>query len=171
MPLQSPEIPCLYPRITHTQNYTHVTNLPSQALAANNSIPHMSRAILASRPSCTDMVPGSPLRHFLYKSRSNVQFCMPSYLPYFPTPFDRRRLLSLYARLHAALHAKPAALKIHYEVASACVALAWSTPLFELYAVAPPNTSRASLAQAAMKVVQWVRREEERVFIIGGAVF
>lgn len=43
--------------------------------------------------------------------------------------------------------------------------------MFELYAVAPPNTSRQALAQGAMKVVQWVRREEERVFIIGGAVF
>ena len=51
------------------------------------------------------------------------------------------------------------------------LALAWSTPLFELYAVAPANTSRAALAQIANKVIQWVRREEERVFIIGGAVF
>jgi hypothetical protein len=123
------------------------------------------------RPSCTDIVPGSPLRHFLYKSRGNVQFSMPSYTPYFSSALDRRRLMSLYAHLHAALHAKPAGLKIHHETSSACIALAWSTPLFELYAVAPPNTSRAALAQGAMKIVQWVRREEERVFIIGGAVF
>ena len=123
------------------------------------------------RPSCTDIVPGSPLRHFLYKSRGNVQFCMPSYTPYFPTAFDRRRLTSLYAHLHATLHAKPTGLKIHHETSISCIALAWSTPLFELYCVAPPNTSRQALAQGAMKVVQWVRREEERVFIIGGAVF
>jgi|TARA_R110002003_G_scaffold68_13_gene6149 hypothetical protein len=51
------------------------------------------------------------------------------------------------------------------------IALAWSTPLFELYAVAPANTSRAALAQSANRIVQWVRKEEERVFIIGGAVF
>lgn len=96
---------------------------------------------------------------------------MPSFAPYFASPLDRRRLLSLYAHLHATLHARPAPLKIHHEVGGAWVALAWSTPLFELYAVAPPNTARAALAQGAMKVVQWVRREEERVFIIGGAVF
>ena len=51
------------------------------------------------------------------------------------------------------------------------MALGWSTPLFELYAVAPANTSRAALAHGANKIIQWVRREEERVFIIGGAVF
>lgn len=96
---------------------------------------------------------------------------MPSYTPYFPSPIDRRRLLSLYAHLHATLHAKPSGLKIHHETGSGCVALAWSTPLFEMYAVAPANTSRAALAQGAMGVVRWVRREEERVFIIGGAVF
>jgi hypothetical protein len=43
--------------------------------------------------------------------------------------------------------------------------------LFELYAVAPATTSRTALAMAANNVVKWVRREEERVFIIGGAVF
>ena len=44
------------------------------------------------------------------------------------------------------------------------------TPLFELYCVAGPHATRNALAQSANKVVQWVRREEERVFIIGGAV-
>lgn len=43
--------------------------------------------------------------------------------------------------------------------------------MFELYAVAPANTYRAALAQAANRLIQFVRREEERVFIIGGAVF
>ena len=30
--------------------------------------------------------------------------------------------------------------------------------------------SRSALAQGANKVIQWVKREEEKVFIIGGAV-
>jgi hypothetical protein len=142
-----------------------------QALTLNHSITHIHTAVRTGRPTCTDIVPGSPLRHFLYKSRGNVQFFQPSFHPYFSTPLERRRLLTLYAHLHSTLHAKPTSLKIHHETGSSCIALAWSTPLFELYAVAPPNTSRAALAQGAMKVVQWVRREEERVFIIGGAVF
>lgn len=100
-----------------------------------------------------------------------MQFTQPSFEPYFPSSLERRRLLSLYAHLHSTLHSKPTSLKIHHETSSSCIALGWSTPLFELYAVAPPTTSRAALAQGAMKVVQWVRREEERVFIIGGAVF
>lgn len=81
------------------------------------------------------------------------------------------RLINLYNKLHSNLHSKPSTLKVHHETNTTCIALAWSTPLFELYAVAPAITSRAALAQSANKIIQWVRREEERVFIIGGAVF
>jgi hypothetical protein len=81
------------------------------------------------------------------------------------------RLLNLYNKLHSNIHNKPNTLKVHHETNTTSIALAWSTPLFELYAVAPAHTSRAALAQSANKIIQWVRREEERVFIIGGAVF
>ncbi|KAF2747559.1 DUF254-domain-containing protein [Sporormia fimetaria CBS 119925] len=140
-------------------------------LQKNGSINHIRQAVKGGRFTCTDIVPGSPLRHFLYKSRGNVQFTMPSWDPYFNTLFDRRRLTCLYATLHAQVHAKPAALKIIHETTTTNISLGWSTPLFELYCVAPSTTSRAALSQAANKIVQWVRREEERLFIIGGAVF
>lgn len=142
-----------------------------ETLQRNGSIAAIQTAVKHGRPKCTDIVPGTPLRHFLYKSRGNVQFTMPSYSPYFDDALERRRLISLYNKLHATLHSKPPTLKLHHETNTSCIALAWSTPLFELYAVAPANVSRAALAASANKIVQWVRREEERVFIIGGAVF
>ncbi|KAL1628483.1 Vacuolar fusion protein mon1 [Neofusicoccum ribis] len=111
-----------------------------EQLEKNGSLEVIRTAVNRGRLSCTDIAPGTVLRHFIYKSRGNVQFTMPSYEPYFKTDLDKRLL-------------------------------AWTTPLFELYAIAPGTTSRAALAQAANKVIQWVRREEERVFIIGGAVF
>ena len=61
-------------------------------------------------------------------------------------------------------------LKVHHCVSRDFTSLAWVTPLFEFYGVAGPGTRREALAQSANRVIQWVRREEERVFIIGGAV-
>ena len=61
-------------------------------------------------------------------------------------------------------------LKVHHCVGRDSVALAWVTPVFELYCVAGPTASRNALAHSANKVVQWVRNGEERIFIIGGAV-
>ncbi len=122
------------------------------------------------RPAATDIIPGTVLRHFLYKSRANVQFMMPSYEPHFPNMVACRRLLSLYHTLHASVHAKNAHLKVQHRVSRDSISLAWTTSLFELYCVAGPQVSRNALAQSANKVIQWARREEERIFIIGGAV-
>lgn len=81
------------------------------------------------------------------------------------------RLMTLYHNLHASTHAKHSHLKVLHCVSRDSISLAWTTPLFEFYCIAGPNASRAGLAQGANKVIQWVKREEERVFIIGGAVF
>ncbi|KAI9808457.1 MAG: Vacuolar fusion protein mon1 [Pycnora praestabilis] len=140
-------------------------------LENNGSMGVIKTSVQRGRPKATDIVPGTVLRHFLYKSRGNVQFTMPSFEPYFDTLLGRRRLLSMYHTLHASVHAKNAHLKVHHCVSQDSISLAWVTPLFELYCVAGPRTSRNALAQGANRVVQWVRREEERVFIIGGAVF
>ena len=51
----------------------------------------MRAAIQRGRPLTTDIIPGTVLRHFLYKSKGNVQFTIPSYEPYFATVPDRRR--------------------------------------------------------------------------------
>ena len=146
-------------------------------------------AVTRGRPTATDIVPGTVLQHFLYKSRGNLQYVMPSYEPHFTTLLARRRykkrvpsvilhimtnylyrLLSLYHTLHTSVHTKMAHLKVHHCVSRDSISLAWITPHFELYCIAGSNASRNALAQSANKVVQWVRREEERVFIIGGAV-
>ena len=48
-------------------------------------------ALRQGRPSTTDLIPGTVLRHFLYKSKGNVQFVMPAYEPEYGTLLARRR--------------------------------------------------------------------------------
>lgn len=146
-------------------------------LLSNGGLALITSALAASpdrsgRPALATIIApgGSPLSHFLYKSRANVQFCMPS-LEAFAAPAARRRLLSLYHRLHASMHAKHAHLRVLHGVGDGAASLAWITPVFELYCVAGPNVSRAAMTEGANKVVQWAKREEERLFIIGGGVF
>lgn len=143
-----------------------------QQLTLNNSISILKTAIRKGRPTCTEILsPSTPLRHFVYKSRPNVQFFTPSFSPNFDSLVPRRRLISLYSAMHASIHAKTAKLKVHHCVARDAVALGWETGSYELYCVAGAGASRESVAKAAVEVVKWVKREEERVFIIGGAVF
>ncbi|KAI5361316.1 Putative vacuolar fusion protein Mon1 [Septoria linicola] len=140
-------------------------------LESSGSMSNIKTAIRKGHATCSEIVPGTSLRHFLYKSRGNVQFVMPSFEPYFTGLMGRRKLVSLYAQLQEALHSRTARLKVQHSISADSTSLAWETPLFELYCVAGPQTSRAALVQGANRVVRWIRREEERVFIIGGAVF
>ncbi|EEH19349.1 hypothetical protein PABG_01668 [Paracoccidioides brasiliensis Pb03] len=144
-------------------------DLAVEQLGKNGSIAIIKAAIQKGRPTTTDIIPGTVLRHFLYKSKANVQFAMASYCPDFSTTLGRRRLLSTYHSLHASVHAKHAHIRVEHRVSNSMNALAWITPVFELYCVAGPNSNRKALSQSAGKIAQWAQQERERLFIIGGA--
>ncbi|KAI9810410.1 MAG: Vacuolar fusion protein mon1 [Phylliscum demangeonii] len=146
----------------------HVT---AQLRQTSGGMALIQAGVRAGRPTAADIAPGTVVRHFLYKSRANVQFVMPSLQPGYATPVARRRLFSIYQSLHASAHAKTTHLRIHHRHSRASSALAWLTPSFELYCVAGPHVPKAALAQAANELVKWVAKEEARLFILGGAVF
>ena len=64
-----------------------------EQLDKNGSMSIIKAAVRRGRPTATDIVPGTVLRHFLYKSKGNVQFTMPSYEPHFTTMLARRRFV------------------------------------------------------------------------------
>ena len=143
----------------------------AQSLAKNSSLAVIRNAARAGRPKIPEIAPGSQVSHFLYKSRANVQFCMASLAPAFTELVERRRLMTVYHEIHAAVHAKHCHLKVLHCVTEEATSLAWITPIFEFYCVAGPNVSRAAMTQGANKIIQWAKKEEERLFIIGGGVF
>ena len=140
------------------------------SLSANNVLHVIRKAASMGRPTCSEILPGTPLRHFLYKSRANVQFTMPAAAPDFGSPVSWRQLMSRYAGLHAAVHSKLGNAKVLQCVSSDGIALAWVSPVFEFFGVAAQGANRQAVAQGAAKAVQWAKREEQRLFVIGGAV-
>lgn len=145
----------------------------AQNMAKNGGLALIRAAVAAGRPQVADVVkrPGTAVQisHFLYKSRANVQFAMSAEES--QTREARRRLMTVYHQLHAAVHARHAHLKILHCVGEDATSLVWVTPVFEFYCVAGPNASRAVVTQDANRIIQWAKREEERLFIIGGGVF
>lgn len=140
-------------------------------LKRKGSMDIIKAAAKIDRPKITQIAPGAEISHFLFKSKANVQFCMSSLHPIFSDMISHRRLMSLYQNLHATVHAKHSHLKVMHCVGESSTSLAWITPIFEFYCVAGPNASRQTMTLGANKIIQWAKREEERLFIIGGGVF
>lgn len=143
-------------------------------LGKNGSLAIVKAAANEGRPRIGAIAPDAQISHFLYKSRANVQFCMSSLEPAFSgleKMVVRRRLMSLYHQLHASMHIKHSHLKVLHCINEGAASLAWITPVFEFYCIASPNVSREVMTQGANKIIQWAKREEERLFIIGGGVF
>ncbi|WVQ97911.1 hypothetical protein IAU59_005028 [Kwoniella sp. CBS 9459] len=115
------------------------------------------------------------LRHFIYKSRIHVQITQPEWeAPYTEDSEARKRLITLYQKLHDAVHARSgqsAPLKLVYLKTEHEACLAWLTKPFELYLTVSPQLSKSAVVAAANAVAKWVLAEEGRVFLKDAPVF
>ncbi|KAF8967063.1 vacuolar fusion protein MON1 [Flammula alnicola] len=117
-------------------------------------------------------IPG--LRHFIYKSRTQVQITLPN----FEDPYDqvhaRKRITTLYQTLHDSIHAKSgqdAGLKLQYIRTDTESVMGWITQPFELYVALSPLLPKSAAVGAANAVARWVKREEARLFLKDAPVF
>ncbi|CAD6504285.1 BgTH12-06018 [Blumeria graminis f. sp. triticale] len=158
-----------YKESFHDQRETR--NQIVRELKSNSSFEVIKSAVRKGRPGPTRSPSGTSLKHFLYKSRPNVQFVMPDFAPDFIDLCAHRRLMIIYHKMHASIHAKNSHLKALHYVGSNYVSLGWTTPTFEFYCISGPRTSEAELTEAASQVIQWIKTQEQRLFITSGAVF
>ncbi|KAI8764181.1 vacuolar fusion protein MON1 A [Biomphalaria glabrata] len=134
------------------------------ALAAiNNSLKRNSYSI----QQCSI----SDLRHFLYKSRSTAQYTSPELEAPYNTKEEKERLFGLYYYLHDRIHTSGRTLKILFHVGAYETLLGWVTTGFELYAVFGPLVTKMSAIHAVNKLLRWIKKEEDRLFILSSVTF
>ncbi|XP_029455490.1 vacuolar fusion protein MON1 homolog A [Rhinatrema bivittatum] len=106
------------------------------------------------------------LRHFIYKSKSSGLFTSPEIEAPYVTEEEKERLLGLYQYLHSRAHNSPHSLKNIYYTGTNENLLAWVTGAFELYMCYSPLGTKASAVSSISKLMKWIRREEDRLFIL-----
>ncbi|GFR72861.1 vacuolar fusion protein MON1 homolog A-like [Elysia marginata] len=111
------------------------------------------------------------LRHFLYKARSTAQYTSPELGPPYNTPEQQDRLFGLYHFLHDKVHSSSRPLKLLYHVGKYETLLGWVTQGFELYAVFGPLVTKNVAIHAVNKLLRWIKREEDRLFILSSVTF
>jgi len=117
-------------------------------------------------------IPG--LRHFLYKSRAQVQITCPTFEDPYDDVDERRRLTTLYQIIHDAIHAKSgqeATLKLQYIRSEKESVMGWITQPFELYVTLSPRLPKSAAVGAANAVARWVKKEESRLFLRDAPIF
>nr|GAT60115.1 predicted protein [Mycena chlorophos] len=117
-------------------------------------------------------IPG--LRHFVYKSRAQVQITAPAWEEPYDVLDERRRLTTLYQIVYDAIHAKSgqeATLKLQYLRSEKESVMGWITQPFELYITLSPRLPKSAAVGAANAVARWVKKEEARLFLRDAPVF
>ncbi|XP_076448085.1 protein SAND-like isoform X2 [Babylonia areolata] len=111
------------------------------------------------------------LRHFLYKARSTAQYTSPELEAPYGSQEEQERLFGMYHYLHHRIHTSGRPLKILFHVGQYETLLGWVTQGFELYAVFGPLITKTGAIHAVNKLLRWIKREEDRLFILNSVTF
>lgn len=115
---------------------------------------------------CVEQVGIPELRHFLYKSKSSGLYTSPAFPVIYQTDEEQERLMGLYQDLHSRLHHPTRPLRSLYRCTESENLNAWVTSGFELYLCFSPLGTKALAVSAVTKLLKWIRKEEDRLFIL-----
>lgn len=106
------------------------------------------------------------LRHFLYKSKSSGLYTSPEFPPVYQSDEEQERVMGLYQDLHSSLHHPTRPLRSFYRCGETENLMAWVTSGFELYLCFSPLATKALAVSAVKQLLKWIRKEEDRLFIL-----
>ncbi|XP_055328783.1 vacuolar fusion protein MON1 homolog A-like [Paramacrobiotus metropolitanus] len=111
------------------------------------------------------------LRHFVYKSTSAAQLTSPFVTVPYASSDQAEKLREFYRYLHRRMHSPTRAAKIIVVTSNTEMLLGWVTSGFELYAVLEPFLSKHHAVLAIEKLIKWIKKEENHLFILNSPVF
>ncbi|KAG0049115.1 Vacuolar fusion protein mon1b [Gryganskiella cystojenkinii] len=114
-------------------------------------------------------IPG--LRHFLYKSRTHVQFTMPELTEPYTSLSAKKRLLRQYKHMNERMHRKSRPLKLLFHSGEHETMLGWVTSAFELYVAFGPLVSKSAVVLMSNKLLKWIRKQEDSLLILNSPSF
>ncbi|KAG7258804.1 hypothetical protein CRUP_017046 [Coryphaenoides rupestris] len=113
-----------------------------------------------------DQVGIPELRHFLYKSKSSGLYTSPEVPVVYQSEEEQDRLMELYQELHSRLHHSTRPLRYIYRCGNTENLMAWLTSGFELYLCLTPLVTKVQALSAVNRLLKWIRKEEDRLFIL-----
>ncbi|KAH3677030.1 hypothetical protein WICMUC_001936 [Wickerhamomyces mucosus] len=129
-----------------------------------------------TRPLSTFEIPAPLVNHFIYKSKRHLQYITPSKI-------ESKKLKKYYLKLYSSVdrHTRISVSYLRwdksayngesYGVGRNIAGLGWVTPNYELYLITGSVMRKDMLVKSAKSIVNWCRKNEERLFVYNGATF
>lgn len=105
------------------------------------------------------------MRHFLYKCKVSAQLLCAELTHPYSSPSEFDRLYSIYCDMYHRIHNNLRPLKLIYHVGEKELVLAWVAQAYELYAVFEPTIDKNLVIKLVNKLVRWVEKEQDILFI------
>ncbi|XP_060834251.1 protein SAND [Rhopalosiphum padi] len=111
------------------------------------------------------------LRHLLYKNKNRSQHWCPPFTSPYNTNALQQNLMSAYCSLISQINFPGRTLKVIFQQLTAETMLAWATEDVELYMSFEPLVSKECATNAVTKLTQWMKKEEDSLFIFNIPMF
>lgn len=100
-----------------------------------------------------------------------MQFTSPTLEAPYNLPGEQERLFRRYQAVHHRIHSSARPLKIYFHNGQRETLLGWITVGFELYACFGPLVTKPAAINAVLRLIRWMKREEDGLFIQSSLVF
>lgn len=105
------------------------------------------------------------MRHFIYKCKASAQLLCSEITHPYTSQEEFERLYSIYCDMYHKIHNNSRPLKLFYEVKEKELVLAWVAAPYELYAVFEPTIDKNLVIKLVNKLMRWIEKEQEILFI------
>jgi len=141
-----------------------------ERLERHNTIQYIENGLENAEYDCQSL-DLADIRYFLYKSRTSAQYTSPSPGLCYRTSEQLLRLHSIFLSIQNRFLVASRPVKLSYFSTSNEIILGWITGSFELFAVLPPTSTKMTVLTAVNKLLRWVKKEEEKLFILTAPTF
>uniref|UniRef100_A0A336MLY6 Vacuolar fusion protein MON1 homolog n=1 Tax=Culicoides sonorensis TaxID=179676 RepID=A0A336MLY6_CULSO len=111
------------------------------------------------------------IRHFLYRCKSSAQLVCSEITAPYNTAENFERLENTYFELHHRIHNSGRPLKLIYEAREKEILLVWVTQGYELFATFEPLIDKITVINLVNKLLKWIKKEEDYLFIMNAPSF
>lgn len=124
---------------------------------------------LTQSPIGASAIDAPDVRHLMYKNRQTSQYWCPRFEAPYVSQEEIQRIYSLYQKLYENLHTKN--LKLILEQFGTETLFAWKNSDLELYVIFEPLASKETIIKSVNKIVIWVKKEQDRLFMLNDSTF